>query len=141
MPRTVNGLRLDDARALLRLCNALHEAPDHPASRKRLLLKGLCGLLRAQAGVCVVTRTGDGADPADRASIVSVVRWAVSAEDARALAACYRPHATAAAGPRGGAHSAHRDHVLLRSADRHRTADHCLEAPLPVPGTPLRACL
>jgi DNA-binding CsgD family transcriptional regulator len=33
MRQSVTDLRLDDARALLRLCNALHEAPDHPVSQ------------------------------------------------------------------------------------------------------------
>src|SRR4051812_48668024 len=99
MRRTVTEVKLADARALLRLCNTLHESPGGPPSRKRLLLEGLCDLLDADAGVCVVSRTHDGLDRAgdgDQRSVVSIVRWAVSDDDARALASRYRPHGPAA---------------------------------------------
>jgi DNA-binding CsgD family transcriptional regulator len=153
MRRTVTELKLADARALLRLCNALHEAPDDAASRKRLLLEGLCDLLRADAGVCVVSRTQDdarkGGDPgdgdSDRTSIVSVIRWAVSDDDARALAARYRPRgSTGAARQTRAVRAPDRLRRGRRAPDpsaRYQTADDCLEALLPVSGTPLRACL
>ena len=70
---------------MLRLSHALHEASPDPSARKRVLLEGLCRLLRADAGVCVVSREQG------RLSVtVSVVRHAMTEDDARALAGSYR---------------------------------------------------
>src|SRR5687767_4362310 len=99
MAGKVTSLKPSEVRALLRLCNALHEAPPDPAARKRRLLEGLGRLLRADAGVCVVSHSGDGR-AGGTTSVVSTARWAVSAEDARALAALYRPRGRPHASPR-----------------------------------------
>jgi DNA-binding CsgD family transcriptional regulator len=147
MRRTVTDLKLADARALLRLCNALHAAPGK-AARKRILLAGLCDLLRADAGVCVVSRTHDGADRdgraggGDRGSIVSIVRWAVSDDDALALARHYRPRgSTGSTRPIGASARLRPGRPAPQPDDRYQTADHCIETLLPVAGTPLQACL
>ena len=65
-------LNLSDVRALLRLCNLLHETDPEPALRKRRLLQGLCALTGADdasAQVAAFTRAGPAATPA----VISVV--------------------------------------------------------------------
>src|SRR3954463_15683490 len=84
---------------MLRLCHALHEAPPDPVARKRAMLEGLCRLVGADAGVCVVSAE-QGAAPgpagARHSVTVSVVRFGLTEEDAHALAARYRSKGSAA---------------------------------------------
>ncbi|HWE03111.1 MAG TPA: helix-turn-helix transcriptional regulator [Tepidisphaeraceae bacterium] len=71
-------IKTSEARILLRLANALHETPT-PLSRKRLLIEGLCELIDAAAGSCVVRHL----DPASqKITIVSAIayRYAPSGE-------------------------------------------------------------
>ena len=93
----VQRMRGDDAnftgpevRQILRLAHALQELPPDPAARKRVLLEGLCRLVRADAGVCVVSR--EEAAPPRRGTVrrsvaVSMVWHGMTEEDARAMAA------------------------------------------------------
>lgn len=63
-----------EARALLRLANRLHATHD-PMSRKRGLLAGLCELVEASAGSCVVTHH----DPATRKwTVVSDIQYSTT---------------------------------------------------------------
>jgi DNA-binding CsgD family transcriptional regulator len=79
---------------MLRLAHALHEVPPGPAARKRRLLEGLCRILRAEAGVCVVSETEPTPLPGVADAVaVSVVRYGMTEEDSHALAALYRPPA------------------------------------------------
>src|SRR5437016_3272765 len=85
------SLKLPEARALLRLCNELHDAPPDPAARKTRLLEGLCGLLRADAGVSVVTHANT---PGGATTVVTLARYGMTEADAEAFAAEYRSTAT-----------------------------------------------
>lgn len=123
-----------EVRALLRLCNALHEAPPDPTGRKRRMLQALCRLLRADAAVCVVSHTGAATPAATRrgaSPVVSTARWAASADDARALAALYRP-------PDGRRGRPASRQVIPSGYD---AVDHCLRSAVAVPGTHMRACV
>jgi DNA-binding CsgD family transcriptional regulator len=122
-------------RALLRLCNALHEAPPDPTARKRRMLQALCRLLRADAAVCVVSHTGAAGGPRRRSgSVVSTARWAVSPDDAKAMAALSRPRA-GAGGWRG------RPPSRRAVPSGYEATDHCLRSAVTVPGVRMRACV
>ena len=137
MRRTGPSLTLtpSEVRALLRLCNALHEAPPDPAARKRRMLQALCRLLRADAAVCVVSDSGAAAGPRQRSgSVVSTASWAVSPDDAQALAALYRPR-DGGWGRRGRPASRR----TVRSG--YDAVDHCVRSEVTVPGARVRACV
>jgi DNA-binding CsgD family transcriptional regulator len=110
-----------EVRALLRLGNELRDSAE-PAARKTRLLEGLGRLLGADAGVCVVTNT---AAPPGPAGVVTVDRWAISADEADAIAA------------RLPAAAAHGNSVpaLLPSSE----ATDRIESGVPVAGGKLRA--
>ena len=135
--KRVDSLKLAEVRSLLRLSHELHDAPPDPGARKRRLLQVLCRLLRADAGVCVVTRARPAAARARRpaSSVVSVARWAVSEEDARALAARYRPPPA----PRRA--SSPRQRRAPPPVDHYHAADHCVDAALPLAEGALYACV
>ena len=80
-----------EVRQVLRLSHALHELGADPLARRRGLVEGLCRLLPADSGVCVVSHH-DGGGPAAVAptTTVSVVRYGMTDDDARTLAARYR---------------------------------------------------
>jgi DNA-binding CsgD family transcriptional regulator len=93
------NLRAAEVRRMLRLSHALHEAPADPVARKRVLLQGLCRLLRADSGVCLVSREVEAAPTSSgmaRSVTVSMIRHGMTERDARTLAARYR----SATGPR-----------------------------------------
>ena len=124
-------------RALLRLGNDLHDQPPDPTARKQRLLEGLCRLLRADAGVCIVTHA---ATPNGDGTLVTLARWGMTDADAEAFAASYPPtpsHAgrSAKGKPRADAAAAG------SAAGPVSTADHCVESVLPVAGVKLRACV
>jgi DNA-binding CsgD family transcriptional regulator len=121
----ITGFRLADVRSLLRLCNALHEAPAHGAVRKRRLLEGLCELLEADAATCQVCRSDAGAS-----SAVSTVRWPVSGDDARFVTGARGGGQRRSVAARGGVKGA---------PLRHTRIDPCIESLAPVAGTALRA--
>src|SRR4051812_45020954 len=78
------ALKPADVRSLLRLANDLHDTPTNPGARKKRLLEELCRLLRADAGLCVVTHT---AAPGGASAVVTVVRWGMSETDTDTFAA------------------------------------------------------
>src|SRR2546423_316167 len=115
----VTKLRLAADQALQGPGDALSQAAVGPAGRKRMLLEGLCELLKADAGMCVVTRARAGAAAEadrDETSVISIARWAVSDDDARVLAAGQRGQPL----PRGPAPArAKRPAIRRRGARRH----------------------
>ena len=125
---------LADARALLRLSNELHDAPADPPVRKRRLLEGLCRLLRADAGVSVVTHVHT---PGGQTTVVTLARYGITEGDAEAYAGRYRASsADAAPSDVAGRHA-----TLRRPRAPVSAADHCLESTVPVSGGKLQACL
>jgi DNA-binding CsgD family transcriptional regulator len=144
------ALKPADVRALLRLSNELHVSPPDPAVRKQRLLEGLCQLLRADAGVCVVTHS---ATQGAAGTVVTVVRWRMSEVDADAFA----PHYFAATGDHTAARNRAAGPPTTASAPRARpgsgpgsgsgsgpglaAAEHCVESTVAVAGARLRACV
>jgi DNA-binding NarL/FixJ family response regulator len=127
------SFRPAEVRAMLALSHALHEIPSDPAARKRALLEGLCRLLRAHAGFCVVSHVeSDPQAPAEVRSVtLSVVRYGLTEEDAHTLAARYR------SGPGVAA-------VRRRRGRFGRVAQHdpaLVESVLDVPGMNVQACV
>jgi DNA-binding CsgD family transcriptional regulator len=140
-------------RDMLRLSHALHEVSPDPAARKRFLLERLCRLLRADAGVCVVSHVEGapgGASPRGSAHSVSVsvVRYGMTEEDAWTLASGYRapppPDRKARRRrPTGERLSALRP-VHRRAAPGANGASgggHCAESVIDIPGMKLQACV
>jgi DNA-binding NarL/FixJ family response regulator len=128
-------LRLSEVREMLRLTHALHEVPPGPVARKRRLLEGLCRLLRADAGVCVLSESD--AAPLPDAVAVSVVRYGMSEEDAHTVAARYRSVASASARrPRRSRLLDPHVRIPSKPADSHH-----LESVLDVPGMKVQACV
>jgi DNA-binding CsgD family transcriptional regulator len=117
-------LTVPEVRSLLRLGNVLRDSPADPAGRKKRLLEGLCRLVRADAGVCLVTHA---AVPAGRATVVSMARFGIAGEDADAFAAHFLSAAPQARTRPGTGRAA--------------AADHRLESVVPVAGAKVRACV
>ena len=91
MRSDVFNFRCAEVRQILRLSHALHELGADALARRRSLLEGLCGLLPADAGVCVVSHHDGGAPTGVApATTVSIVRYGMTDDDARTLAARYR---------------------------------------------------
>src|SRR2546428_1730596 len=128
------SLTLPEARALLRLCNELHDAPPDPAARKARLLEGLCGLLRADAGVSVVTHAGT---PGGATTVVTLARYGMAEADAKAFAAEYRSTATATKPPSADPGRRARDHPGGGTI----MTENCVESAVLGAGVKLRACL
>src|SRR5687768_14268195 len=73
------NFRPAEVRQVLRLSHALHELGADPLARRRGLVEGLCRLLPADAGVCVVSHhDGGGAASVAPATTVSVVRYGMT---------------------------------------------------------------
>ena len=121
-----------DVRQVLRLSHALHEAPPDPVSRKRVMLEGLCRLLRADAGMSLVSReeVAQRKSAVRRTVTVATVRHGISEEDAGVISACYRSDGDSS---RQGAR---------RSGTRRGPGGYAvIESVLDVRGMKVRACL
>jgi DNA-binding CsgD family transcriptional regulator len=137
---------------MLRLVQAVHEAPPDPAARRRLLLERVCALLRADAGVSVTSqRDAVSSVPGGpvRSTAVSVVRYGMTEEDARGLASRYGPTPDGDRPPRRRFRpSANRRRGAGRfrdgadaSADAGTAAEHVAESAIELPGIKLEARL
>ena len=145
--------RRGQVRDMLRLSHALHEVSPDPAARKRFLLERLCRLLRADAGVCVVshveaTPSGAGTPGPVQLVSVSVVRYGMTEEDAWTLASHYR--APPAPGRRSRRRRPQAERPFVRRPVHRRSAPgangaqgggHCAESVIDVPGMKVQACV
>lgn len=134
-----------EVRLMLRLCHTLHEVPADPVARKRAMLEGLCRVVGADAGVCVVSR--EEAAPAAlrgvrHAVTVSMVRYGMTEEDAQTLAARYRPAAPFAARPvRRSGRSDESSRRPRRGSDPHTPRPKSVESVVEVAGMKVQACV
>jgi len=135
-----SGPRAADVRAMLRLSHVLHTSAD-AVSRKQSFLAGLCQLLEADGGTCVVAHV---TRPRRREEIVSVVRHGSCAPcEKKLVGGCLRGGECAFREPAGPAQ------VLpawrpLHGANRHsrgRRIRHCLWTPAPANDINVIACV
>jgi DNA-binding CsgD family transcriptional regulator len=77
---TTGRLRPGDARALLQLCNHIHDLPANPIVRHECMLRGLCRLTDSALGVCALLHVrGDDFVATARTSRVSRINGAAMA--------------------------------------------------------------
>lgn len=110
----------DDVHAMLRLSAELHRAAPDAARAKRLLLEGICGIVRAQRALSVVTRIDDNTGGR---SIVSVV--SAGGIDAT----------------KDGAEGAWIDSLDVHELLRRQDVRHCIDSLVPLEGLRLVAWL
>ena len=131
------SLRLDDVRAMLRLCNQLHAAPPDPVRRKKHLLDALCRLVpAASATSAVYYYPGPRAD----ATPLSVVHGGPGADPPGGDGEAGDGRPDAAADPLS---PSRRPGTPGTRRSRRDALEHCVRSDLPLatPGARLVACL